>query len=57
MIDFKNVLINANDKYRFFLIHVARTPYSNPKVSGEVEAMGKAIIEAVNNVLEGTDNV
>jgi len=51
MIDFKNVLENANEKFKFYLVHVARTPYSNPKVSGEVEAMGKAIIEAVNNQL------
>jgi len=57
MIDFKKVLVNANDKYKMFLINVARTPYSNAKVSGEVEAMGKAIIEAVNNALEGTDDV
>lgn len=57
MINFSDVLKRANENYGKFLTYVARTPYANPKVSGEVEAMGKAIVEAVNSALEGAEVV
>jgi len=48
MINFKEVLESANKKYKLYLIHVARVTNVNQHVSGEVEAMGKAIVEAIN---------
>ncbi len=52
MIEFKEVLKNANNNYRNHVINILRLNSIDKKVSGEVEAMGKAIIEAINEELQ-----